>query len=445
MFWGRSRGGLTALAWGSNPLGREYKTIGIFSQSSFPALGTVMTWHTNVLNGFWFAFDKVYGASDILNMPVFNGTDFIMRTTGYTTLAECDANCGLALIPELKAMKSVAHVTTSVGTKDCWQPYYLGQMYHDALARDSIHVRSYFQLGGGHEANIYQVMEDLVNFAGCVTHDSTPEVCAARPELAPLKMYSRYINPDQGVYGNIKKINIPDTSCIPVSVRFPKRMIKGQLSMLEIVGSEKRQVKVTLVDSSGTPLIAIDTTIPSTRYILHPFTIDSTGNYTWTVVVDPNDTLTFTPFNNQALITEARDNVNPSGGYNSSDLNYDRGFGVDEVRDSTPYVCPEQSPIRDTRDSRRYDPVPALSAWLAPGKNLLCIRAELPSMERIESIGLYALTGRCVSMRKDFNVRNDNGALEIEAALSSKLAAGTYMVQLSAEGVTYRRALTGAH
>ena len=99
MCFGRSRGGLTALAWGSNPLGKDYKTIAIFAQAAFTEYGTTVAYAPSSMNGFPNGWNAIYGNSDALKNPAgHNPEDFIQRTTGYTSIEEANSNSALGLL-----------------------------------------------------------------------------------------------------------------------------------------------------------------------------------------------------------------------------------------------------------------------------------------------------------------------------------------------------------
>jgi hypothetical protein len=363
---------------------------------------------------------------------VFNGIDFIMRTTGYTSLEECDAMCGMELLTKAAQMNSIAHISLAIGTKDCWQPYYLAQTYHDGAVYNGLHIRSYFQLGGGHEANIKEIMNDLVYFTAALAAGKTP--AEAAEQFPPGKYYYVFKNPDFRVYMGIRQINV-DSNCIPVSVRFPKRMVKGHSSMIEIVGHETRRVRVSLADSNGTALIAIDTIMPWYDHVLYPFTVEETGNYTWTVIADENDTLTFTPFNNIPLVLEVRDKVT---NYNVTDnAYYDRGFGVDEVKDTgAVYNCPDAA-ARDIIDIIHNDRIPPLTAQMLPG-NVLFVRSLHESVGKLTAVSLYTAGGRRIGRYGEFKVWRSGGAWNVLVDLGTAPAPGSYMLRLETPGAAYR-------
>jgi hypothetical protein len=332
VFYGKSRGALTALAWGCNPLGKNYRTVAIFGQAPFVAFGSTVTYPHNALNGFSYGWGEIYGNADALKEIDAQPLDYLKRTTGYQTAAEADSNSGIGLLDEAKENANIGLIFMSLGTKDSWVPYYLSHAYHNKAASMGFNIRSQVHLGGGHWANALEFFGALLDFAGEMADGKSLSEITQIDKFKPGKYFFTY--PNKGNQTLTSATTQVQATCIPASVRIPFRMRKGQGAVIEVVGQPDDEINVQL---TGTD-ISLTGTIGEECYVLKEFTVNQSGTFGWSINVggkqlDGNNT----PFNGLALQLEVKDAITADPAWGDYACNgewiWERGYGVDQYSD----------------------------------------------------------------------------------------------------------------
>jgi hypothetical protein len=336
VFWGGSRGGLTALVWGANPLDLDYTPLALFARVPFPTLADTPMTPLSLVPQATDAYRAVFGPDgwryrERPDIGAPDRSELCRRITGFADRAAANAHSGMGYVDRLAAAHragKLRFVVTSYGTKDPWELYAPGVLYHHAMEQHGVPVTTHVGLGAGHEGAPDQLEKDLLHFVQDLGRKK-PEGWAPAPGL----FYA--VQQDRGSRGRLHWVKPPST---PFSARVPFREQAGRQGMIELVGAAGGEYTVTLAQG-GKVVKSWSGKFDASETFTDRFVIPAEGLYDWSFTwkghpVTRTPTLTADGKEPPLTLTATREQpgledyfVNPKR---------PRAFGVDEVDSDWP-------------------------------------------------------------------------------------------------------------